>query len=233
MFDKSELENLLVKLSLGTMTIENVIEELENSFYITDDLEKNTIWEYLNCPFSRVIDALDKPLNYLEKAFKYFLANNISFICIHLDDEKITYLSSKVTKCVTIFDAGIIASVKENEHCDIRYSVNIFSTLPYEHKVIRELVEILNILNIECSFFHEQEDKLISSQLIKSQVSKSDCNIIAGNNIPLISAINMLSYKPVIVLPTNVMDYNINGILYSDINSGLSCALSVYRIIKK
>ena len=47
MLDKSELEDLLVKLRLGTISVESAVNEIEQNFYNDDYNENLTIWQNL------------------------------------------------------------------------------------------------------------------------------------------------------------------------------------------
>ena len=57
MLDKNELEDLLVKLRLGTISIESAITEIEQNFYSVDENENISIWQKLSCPFDEVLEC--------------------------------------------------------------------------------------------------------------------------------------------------------------------------------
>ncbi|MDE7315611.1 MAG: hypothetical protein K2N11_07920, partial [Mucispirillum sp.] len=66
MLDKGELEDLLVKLRLGTISIESAVSEIEQNFYSADDNDSLTVWQKLGCPFDEMAECNGKDTHYVE-----------------------------------------------------------------------------------------------------------------------------------------------------------------------
>ena len=58
MLDKNELEDLLVKLRLGTISIESAVNEIEQNFYSAEDNDSLTVWQKLGCPFDEMVECM-------------------------------------------------------------------------------------------------------------------------------------------------------------------------------
>ncbi len=85
MLDKNELEDLLVKLRLGTISIESAVSEIEQNFYSADDNDSLTVWQKLGCPFDEMAECNGKDAHYIELLIhqlhkKY---NNLINLLIH------------------------------------------------------------------------------------------------------------------------------------------------------
>ena len=63
--DKGELENLLVKLRLGTISIDTALSEIEQNFYSVDDNDNLTVWQKVGCSFNELTECRDKDADYI------------------------------------------------------------------------------------------------------------------------------------------------------------------------
>ncbi len=115
MLDKNELEDLLVKLRLGTISIESAVSEIEKNFYSIDENENISIWQKLDCPFDEVVECDN--LNYLqiENLIKKMIKDNTDFLLTSVKDDIIAEISVKFSKCKVYYDAGIIKCVTKNK----------------------------------------------------------------------------------------------------------------------
>ncbi|MDE7169826.1 MAG: hypothetical protein K2N67_06485 [Mucispirillum sp.] len=202
MLDKNELEDLLVKLRLGTISVESAIEEIETSFYANDKGGGVSPWRSLGYGFDEVIFCKDKPVSYIERTAKRFQEKHIDFICVGLDESGISELSGRISGCDFILDAGMIICAKnsaENGKADIRAAV--FSTLPREERIIRELEESLKIAGIDYDFFYEHSYGAISPQILKNRLCKAGAAVIADESGVLLPMVSAVSFIPVIVIP--------------------------------
>ena len=93
MLDKGELEDLLVKLRLGTISVESAVNEIEQNFYNDDNNENLTIWQKLNCPFDEMVECNNKSAHDIEILINQLAKKYSSFLLTSIDENVMTELA--------------------------------------------------------------------------------------------------------------------------------------------
>ncbi len=235
MLDIGELEDLLVKLRLGTISIESAVNEIEQNFYSVDDNENLTVWQKLDCPFEEMAECYGENIHYVETLIHQLQKKYNSFILTGVDENIMIELASKFNKCSFLYDAGIITYIEKEKSLQHDKTVLIATSLSQSDKMIKELEAIFNILGMSIEIYSISQYETISMQVIKNYLSKSKVVIVAyDKDIRLASIISNISKKPVILLSKskNLEEYILsNGALIAKSGSAVSAAMAVARII--
>lgn len=235
MLDKNELEDLLVKLRLGTLSIENAVNEIEQNFYSVDDNDNLTVWQKLGCPFDEMAECNGKDSHYVEMLIHQMYKKYTNFILTGVEEHVMRELAPKFNKCIFLYDAGIIISIESKQNIQYDKQVLVVTSLAHDDKIIRELEEVFNILGMPVEICYISKYETVSMQVVKNYLSKAKAVIVAfDKDIRLISIISNISKKPVILLSKNknIEEYMLsNGAVMAKPGSALSAAVAVARII--
>lgn len=235
MLDKNELEDLLVKLRLGTISIESAVNEIEQNFYSVDDNDNLTVWQKLGCPFDEMAECNGKDAHYVEMLIHQMYKKYNNFILTGIDENIMRELAPKFSKCIFLYDAGIIISIDSKQNIQYDKQVLVVTSLAHDDKIIRELEEVFNILGMPVEICYISKYETVSMQVVKNYLSKAKAVIVAfDKDIRLTSIISNISKKPVILLSKNknIEEYMLsNGALLAKPGSALSAAMAVARII--
>lgn len=236
MLDKNELEDLLVKLRLGTISIESAISEIEQNFYSVDENENISIWQKLLCPFDEVLECDNLSIAQIENYAAKMIKNNTSFILTGLEDEAVSEISAKYGKCKPVFEAGIIKYINKENKLDTDKKVAIVSSLNKDEKIIAQIEVILNMLGITVEFYNVSPYKTVSMQVLKTYLHSAKAVIVVyDKDIRLPSIVSNITAKPVVVLSkhNNAEEYMLsNGAVLAKSGSSISACMAVARILK-
>ena len=235
MLDKSELEDLLVKLRLGTISVESAVNEIEQNFYNDDNNENLTIWQKLNCPFDEMVECNHKSAHDIEILINQLVKKYSSFLLTCIDENVMTELASKFNKYKFLYDAGIIAYIEKEQGLQYDKTVLVVTSLTNDDKIIKELEAVFNILGMPVEICSISKYETVSMQVVKNYISKAKAVIIAfDKDIRLTSIISNISKKPVILLSKNknIEEYMLsNGAVMAKPGSAVSAVMAVKRII--
>lgn len=236
MLDKNELEDLLVKLRLGTISIESAISEIEQNFYSVEDNESISIWQKLSCPFDEVLECDNLSISQVESYVVKMNKQNTSFILTGLSDEVISEISAKYSKCKPVLEAGIIKCINKDNKLNRDKKVLIVSSLSEDEKIIAQLEVILTIQGIEVEFYHISPYKTVAMQVLKTYLNNANAVIVAyDKDIRLPSIVSNITPKPVVVLSKNknAEEYILsNGAVLAKSGSSVSACMAVARFIR-
>lgn len=236
MLDKEELEDLLVKLRLGTISVENAVDEIERNFYSTDESENISIWQKLSCPFDEVLECDDLTASQIENYISKMIKNGTHFILTGLSDSAVSEIGAKYGKCKVSYEAGIIKCTANDNKLQTDKKVVIVSSLNRDEKIIAQLEEILNIMGVPVDFYGISPYKTVSMQVLKTYLHKADAVIVAyDKDVRLASIVSNISAKPVIILGKNKNSTRYmlsNGALFAKSGSAVSAAMAAVRVIR-
>lgn len=235
MLDKNELEDLLVKLRLGTISIESAVNEIEQNFYSVDDNDNLTVWQKLGCPFDEMTECNGKDAHYVEMLIHQMYKKYNDFILTGIDENIMRELAPKFNKCMFLYDAGIITYIEKEQAVKYDKTVVVVTSLAQDDKMIKELEAVFNILGMPVEICSISKYETVSMQVVKNYLSKAKAVIVAfDKDIRLTSIISNISKKPVILLSKNknIEEYMLsNGALLAKPGSALSAAMAVARIM--
>lgn len=235
MLDKNELEDLLVKLRLGTISIESAVNEIEQNFYSVDDNDNLTVWQKLGCPFDEMAECNGKDAHYVEMLIHQMYKKYNNFILTGIDENIMRELAPKFNKCMFLYDAGIITYIEKEQAVKYDKTVVVVTSLAQDDKMIKELEAVFNILGMPVEICSISKYETVSMQVVKNYLSKAKAVIVAfDKDIRLTSIISNISKKPVILLSKNknIEEYMLsNGALLAKPGSALSAAMAVARIM--
>lgn len=235
MLDKNELEDLLVKLRLGTISIESAVNEIEQNFYSVDDNDNLTVWQKLGCPFDEMAECNGKDAHYVEMLIHQMYKKYNNFILTGIDENIMRELAPKFNKCMFLYDAGIIISIDSKQNIQYDKQVLVVTSLAHDDKMIKELEAVFNILGMPVEICSISKYETVSMQVVKNYLSKAKAVIVAfDKDIRLTSIISNISKKPVVLLSKNknIEEYMLsNGALLAKPGSALSAAMAVARIV--
>lgn len=235
MLDKNELEDLLVKLRLGTISIESAVNEIEQNFYSVDDNDSLTVWQKLGCPFDEMAECNGKDAHYVEMLIHQMYKKYNNFILTGIDENIMRELAPKFNKCIFLYDAGIITYIEKEQAVKYDKTVVVVTSLAQDDKMIKELEAVFNILGMPVEICSISKYETVSMQVVKNYLSKAKAVIVAfDKDIRLTSIISNISKKPVVLLSKNknIEEYMLsNGALLAKPGSALSAAMAVARII--
>ena len=235
MLDKNELEDLLVKLRLGTLSIENAVNEIEQNFYSVDDNDNLTVWQKLGCPFDEMAECNGKDAHYVEMLIHQMYKKYNNFILTGIDVNIMRELAPKFNKCMFLYDAGIITYIEKEQAVKYDKTVVVVTSLAQDDKMIKELEAVFNILGMPVEICSISKYETVSMQVVKNYLSKAKAVIVAfDKDIRLTSIISNISKKPVVLLSKNknIEEYMLsNGALLAKPGSALSAAMAVARIM--
>lgn len=235
MLDKSELEDLLVKLRLGTISVESAVNEIEQNFYNDDNNENLTIWQKLNCPFGEMVECNNKSAHDIEILINQLVKKYSSFLLTCIDENVMTELASKFNKYKFLYDTGIIAYIEKEQALQYDKTVLVVTSLTNDDKIIKELEAVFNILGMPVEICSISKYETVSMQVVKNYISKAKAVIIAfDKDIRLTSIISNISKKPVVLLSKNknIEEYMLsNGAVMAKPGSAVSAVMAVKRII--
>lgn len=237
MLDKNELEDLLVKLRLGTITIESAITEIEQNFYSVDENENISIWQKLECPFDEVLECDNLSVTQIENHVAKMIKNNTSFILVGLSEEALSEISAKYNKCKAYFEAGIIKYTAKEKKLDTDKKIVIVSSLNKDEKIVSQVEVILNILGISVEFYSVSPYKTVSMQILKNYIHTANAVIVIyDKDIRLPSIVSNISPKPVVILSknNNAEEYMLsNGAVLAKSGSSISACMAVARLLRQ
>ena len=235
MLDKNELEDLLVKLRLGTISIESAVNEIEQNFYSVDDNDNLTVWQKLGCPFDEMAECNGKDAHYVEMLIHQMYKKYNNFILTGIDENIMRELAPKFNKCMFLYDAGIITYIEKEQAVKYDKTVVVVTSLAQDDKMIKELEAVFNILGMPVEICSISKYETVSMQVVKNYLSKAKAVIVAfDKDIRLTSIISNISKKPVVLLSKNknIEEYMLsNGALLAKPGSAVSAAMAVARII--
>ncbi len=235
MLDKNELEDLLVKLRLGTISIESAVNEIEQNFYSVDDNDNLTVWQKLGCPFDEMAECNGKDAHYVEMLIHQMYKKYNNFILTGIDENIMRELAPKFNKCMFLYDAGIITYIEKEQAVKYDKTVVVVTSLAQDDKMIKELEAVFNILGMPVEICSISKYETVSMQVVKNYLSKAKAVIVAfDKDIRLTSIISNISKKPVVLLSKNknIEEYMLsNGALLAKPGSALSAAMAVARIM--
>lgn len=235
MLDKNELEDLLVKLRLGTISIESAVNEIEQNFYSVDDNDNLTVWQKLGCPFDEMAECNGKDAHYVEMLIHQMYKKYNNFILTGIDENIMRELAPKFNKCMFLYDAGIITYIEKEQAVKYDKTVVVVTSLAQDDKMIKELEAVFNILGMPVEICSISKYETVSMQVVKNYLSKAKAVIVVfDKDIRLTSIISNISKKPVVLLSKNKNseEYMLsNGALLAKPGSALSAAMAVARII--
>lgn len=233
--DKGELEDLLVKLRLGTISIESAVSEIEQNFYSADDNDSLTVWQKLGCPFDEMAECNGKDAHYVEMLIHQMYKKYNNFILTNVDENIMRELASKFNKCMFLYDTGIITHIEKKQEVQYDKAVLVVTSLAHDDKIVKELEVMFNILGMQVEICSISKYETVSMQVIKNYLSKAKAVIVAyDKDIRLTSIISNISKKPVVLLSKNKNSTRYmlsNGALLAKPGSALSAAVAVARII--
>lgn len=235
MLDKNELEDLLVKLRLGTISIESAVNEIEQNFYSVDDNDNLTVWQKLGCPFDEMAECNGKDAHYVEMLIHQMYKKYNNFILTGINENIMRELAPKFNKCMFLYDAGIITYIEKEQAVKYDKTVVVVTSLAQDDKMIKELEAVFNILGMPVEICSISKYETVSMQVVKNYLSKAKAVIVAfDKDIRLTSIISNISKKPVVLLSKNknIEEYMLsNGALLAKPGSALSAAMAVARIM--
>lgn len=235
MLDKNELEDLLVKLRLGTISIESAVNEIEQNFYSVDDNDNLTVWQKLGCPFDEMAECNGKDAHYVEMLIHQMYKKYNNFILTGINENIMRELAPKFNKCMFLYDAGIITYIEKEQAVKYDKTVVVVTSLAQDDKMIKELEAVFNILGMPVEICSISKYETVSMQVVKNYLSKAKAVIVAfDKDIRLTSIISNISKKPVVLLSKNKNseEYMLsNGALLAKPGSALSAAMAVARIM--
>lgn len=236
MLDKNELEDLLVKLRLGTISIESAITEIEQNFYSVDENENISIWQKLACPFDEVLECDNLSIAQIENYTAKMTKTNTKFILTGLTDEAVSEISAKYTKCKPVFESGIIKCIDKENKLNTEKKVVIVSSLNKDEKIVAQIEVILNIMGIAVEFYNVSPYKTVSMQVLKTYLHNAKAVIVVyDKDIRLPSIVSNITAKPVVVLSkhNNAEEYMLsNGAVLAKSGSSISACMAVARLLK-
>lgn len=235
MLDKNELEDLLVKLRLGTISIESAVSEIEHNFYSVDDNDSLTVWQKIGCPFDEMAECNGKDAHYVELLIHQMYKKYNNFILTGIDENVMRELAPKFNKCMFLYDAGIITYIEKEQEVKYDKTVVVVTSLTQDDKMIKELEAVFNILGMPIEICSISKYETVSMQVVKNYLVKAKAVIVAfDKDIRLTSIISNISKKPVVLLSKNknTEEYMLsNGALLAKPGSAVSAAMAVARII--
>lgn len=235
MLDIGELEDLLVKLRLGTISIESAVSEIEQNFYSVDNNDNLTVWQKLGCPFDEVAECNGKDAHYVELMIHQLHKKYNTFLLTGLDENIMQELAPKFNKYIFIYEAGMIALLEKEQSVKYDKTVVIVTSLAQDDRIIKELEAVFDMLCMPVEICSISKYETVSMQIVKNYLSKAKAVIVAfDKDIRLTSIISNISKKPVVLLSKNqnIEEYMLsNGALLAKPGSAVSAAMAVARII--
>lgn len=231
MLDKNELQELLVRLKLGTLSVDSAIEEIEKNFNDENDYITN-VWK--NSVFENVIFYNGKNFDYIKNAISEYIEKHTSFICVGLENSVISELAAVFDNIEFVYDAGMAYKVYDSIN-EINFNTVILSPDKSNFKVCREVETTLNLVGIKPEIiFNIYPDKLST---IKKRIVNANCVVIVSHNSTLSDIVSFACDKPIIFIPTSKnKEFSIKrhslpmGIVAVNVDCGFEGAMAVYRL---
>lgn len=230
MLDKHELQELLVRLKLGTISVDSAIEEIEKNFNDESDYISN-VWK--DTVFENIIFYNGKNLDYVKNIINEYIEKHSSFICVGLENNVITELAAIFDNIDFVYDAGMVYKIY-NDIDEINYKTVILASDKSYFKICREVETTLNLVGIKPEIILDiYPDKLAT---IKKRIIDADCVVIVSHNSTLTDIASLAYNKPIVFIPTSKnKEFSIKrhslpmGVVAVNVDCGFEGGIAVYR----
>ncbi len=240
MLDKNELQELLVRLKLGTVSVDNAIEEIEKNFY--EESEPSGRFPK-GCVFEDVIFCGGKNAAYLKNAVETRLEKRIPFICLGLESACMSELAKVFDGVEFIYDAGMALKIYDKA-VSMDFKAVIVTSSPALCRVCREAETVLGLTGIEVETVAGVHPGKFSA--VKNMIGEADAVIAASDRGSLAEAAGAFFPGPVVALPlSGGAGAALNGFsgMFEAISSpwgvpsvnidcGFAAAMAVYRLAR-
>lgn len=241
MLDKHELQDLLVRLKLGTVSVDGAIEEIEKNFYDENELSFSFL---KNTSFEQVTFCEGKSIDYLKRIIDMYLEKRISFICVGIDNDIAVKLGSYFDGIDIFYEAGIAAKT----YTPIKskgFKAAIVSSACDLSKPCHEAESVLNLFGVETEIILGVHPDKFST--VKNRLQNVSAVIVASESTALAEVVSSVFLGPVVSLPlSRGKDVSLNGfctmlgsvsspwgVTTVNIDSGFAAAMAIYRVCNK
>lgn len=233
MIDKNELQDLFVRLKLGTVSIDSAIEELERNISFEDC--DNAAVSLLSCAgIDELFDCAGLNYDKINSIIKSYTDKLLNFICTGVELSKLNELKCSYPELNYIYDAGIVTSMKKSSS-SLGKTIAVISASAGSDIIACESAAVLDIIGLDVSLIHANCNKISK---LNEQVKNCDAAvIISAADISLLNNLTYLYNKPIICVPLSlgaavaVASVSGAGILISPPEGGASAALAIYRMV--
>ena len=232
MLDKNELQELFVRLKLGTVSVDNAIEEIEKNFY--EEGESSGTFPR-GCVFEDVVFCGGKNTAFIKSAVETRLEKRIPFICLGLENSVMADLAAAFDGMEIVYDAGMAIKIYDKAP-KIDFKAVIITSSPVLCRVCREAETVLKLLGFKCEAVSGVN--LARLAVLKNIIKDADAVIVASESATLPDAAGVFFHGPIIFLPLsggsalNCFYGNLSsawGVSSVNADNGFSAAMALYR----
>ncbi len=227
--DRSELEELLIKLKLETVSVDDIIDEIDKNFIKEEILFSDAIPTFLKNYFS----AEGKDIVFLDEKIKSFVKKKEDFIFTSVKAEELASISITSNDVEIDINAGVIFSIK-NKLPKSSKKIVIVSTYDIDIRLVNEISLVLSFIGVECSIYSNINISNIKG--LSTPLNSYDMVVVVTNgNYNVLSLISEYVKLPIV----GMVDYNFcsiksdfNGVSFLNLGSSLSLIKSVIRTFR-
>lgn len=227
--DRSELEELLIKLKLETVSVDDIIDEIDKNFIKDDVSFSDTIPEFLRNYFS----AECKDIVFIDEKVKTFVKKKEEFIITSVKAKELASISITSKDVAIDINAGVIFSIK-NKLPKSEKKVVIVSTYDIDVRLINEISLVLSFIGVETNIYNNINISNVKG--LRTTLNSYDMVVVVTNgNYNILSLISEYVDLSIIAM----VDYNFgfnnsdfNGVTFLNLGSSLSLIKSVIRTFR-
>ncbi len=227
--DRSELEELLIKLKLETVTVDDIIDEIDKNFIKEEVLFSDAIPTFLKNHFS----ADGKGIVFIDEKVKAFVKKKEEFIITSVKAEELASISITSKDIEIDINAGVVFSIKKKLPKSGK-KVVIVSTYDIDVRLVNEISLALSFIGVESNMYSNINISNVKG--LRTTLNSYDMVIVVTNgNYNVLSLISEYIELPIIAM----VDYNFcftnsdfNGVSFLNLGSILSLIKSVIRIFR-
>ncbi len=227
--DRSELEELLIKLKLETVSVDDIIDEIDKNFIKDELLFSDLIPVYLRNYFS----AEGKDIVFIDEKVKAFIKKKEEFIITSVKAEELASISITSKDIAIDINAGVIFSIK-NKLPKSDKKIVIVSTYDIDVRLINEISLVLSFVGVETKIYTNINISNVKG--LRTTLNSYDMVVVVTNgNYNILSLISEYVERPIIAMVDNSfysINTDFNGVSFLNLGSSLSLVKSVIRTFR-
>ena len=227
--DRSELEELLIKLKLETVTVDDIMDEIDKNFIKEEVLFSDMIPTFLRNYFS----ADGKDIVFIDEKVKAFIKKKEEFIITSVKAEELASISITSKDVAIDINAGVIFSIK-NKLPSSGKKVAIISTYDIDIRLINEISLGLSFVGVATNIYSNINISNVKG--LRTTLNSYDMVIIITNgNYNVLSLISEYVELPIIAMVGHDFCFknsDFNGVSFLNLGSSLSLVKSVIRTFR-
>ena len=227
--DRSELEELLIKLKLETVSVDDIIDEIDKNFIKDEVLFSDVIPVYLRNYFS----AEGKDIVFIDEKVKAFIKKKEEFIITSVKAEELASISITSKDIAIDINAGVIFSIK-NKLPKSDKKIVIVSTYDIDVRLINEISLVLSFVGVETKIYTNINISNVKG--LRTTLNSYDMVVVVTNgNYNILSLISEYVERPIIAMVDNSfysINTDFNGVSFLNLGSSLSLVKSVIRTFR-